>query len=226
MAEAFAFLGILLMSLVVALLATFQLVDFLDANGEILLVVSCVAIFAVVSLAVFSAAYARVKRAQALNGVAVALALVAVIVVRATGVVGWVSAHAPFNLSHDAGSEHAAVALELLLPMLLAVLVQWGLVRRRWLRATGDEDLTLWPWVTTTATGLAILNPVGLTLVSTVLRYTAFGFAGSMLTTIAAAAAGVVVVTACIECYIRGRILRRRLAAHPPIVGGRAGTIG
>jgi hypothetical protein len=224
MAEAFAFLGILLMSLVVALLAIFQLVDFLDANGEILLVVSCVAIFAAVSLAVFSVAYTRVKRAQALNGVAIALALVAVIVVRATGFVGWVSAHS--SVAHDAGSEHAAVALELLLPVLLAVLVQWGLVRRRWLRATGDEDLTLWPWVTTAATGLAILNPIGLTLVSTVLRYAASGVAGSLLTTIAAAAAGAVVVTACIECYIRGRILRRRLAAHPPVVGGRAGTIG
>jgi hypothetical protein len=224
MAEVFAFLGILLMSLVVALLAIFQLVDFLDANSEILLVVSCVTIFAALSLAVFSVAYTRVKRAQIFNGVAIALALTAVIAVRATGFVAWVSAHSSDPSRADSG--HAAVALELLLPMLLAVLVQWGLVRRRWLRATGDEDLTLWPWITTAAAGLAILNPVGLALVSAIFRYVASGMAGSLSATIAAAGAGVVVVTACIECYIRGRILRRRLAAHAPVIGERAGTAG
>ena len=31
------------------------------------------------------------------------------------------------------------VALELLIPVLLTVLVQWGLVRRRWLRAAGER---------------------------------------------------------------------------------------
>ena len=51
------------------------------------------------------------------------------------------------------------------MPALLVVLMQWGLVRRRFLRATGADDLTLWPWLTTAAAGLAILNPIGLALV-------------------------------------------------------------
>jgi hypothetical protein len=224
MAEVFAFLGILLTSLVVALLAAFQLIDFLDAHREILALIGCVMIFAGASLAVLAASYANARRASTLNGVAIGLALAAVIAVRATGLVAWVAAHS--GRAPHASDNHAAIALELLLPMLLVVLVQWGLTRRRWLRANGDEDLTLWPWITTAATGLTILNPVGLALTATVMRHAAFGTTGSLSTTIAAATATVVVVTACIECYIRGRILRRRLAAHPPIIGGRAGTIG
>jgi hypothetical protein len=224
MTEVFAFLGILLTSLVVALLAAFQLIDFLGAHREILALVGCVTVFAVVTLAVFAAGSIKARRARSLNSIAIGLALAAVIAVRATGLVVWVAAHSGRALS--AGDSHAAIALELLLPMLLVVLIQWGLVRRRWLRVSGEEDLTLWPWITTAAAGLAILNPVGLALVATVMRHAVFGTTGSLSATIAATGAAVVVVTACIECYIRGRILRRRLAAHPPVVGGRAGTIG
>ncbi len=32
------------------------------------------------------------------------------------------------------GTENMSITLELVVPALLAVLVQWGLVRRRWLR--------------------------------------------------------------------------------------------
>lgn len=224
MAEILAFLGILLASLVVALLAAFQLVDFLDAAGEILIVIGCIAVFAAMVAIAFSAGYARARRVQVFNGIAIGLALVAVIAVRATGFVSWVAAHS--SNPDRAGNGHAAIAVELLLPMLIVVLVQWGLVRRRWLRASGDEDLTLWPWITTAATELVILNPIGLMVVSTVLQHAASGAVGSLPATTATVGAGVVVVTACIECYIRGRILRRRLAAHPPAMGERAGTTG
>ena len=61
------------------------------------------------------------------------------------------------------GTENTSITLELIVPALLAVLVQWGLVRRRWLQGHGDEDdLTRWPWITTAVAGLVILNPFGL----------------------------------------------------------------
>ena len=91
------------------------------------------------------------------------------------------------------------------MPALLAVLVQWGLVRRRFLHATGADDLTLWPWLTTAAAGLAILNPIGLALVWMALKAPSADALKDVATTVTAAGAAVLVVMGAIECYIRGR---------------------
>ena len=60
----FAFLGMLLISLVVALLAALQLGDFFGANDEFMLVIAGVAAFAIVAMAVFAVAYARGAAAE------------------------------------------------------------------------------------------------------------------------------------------------------------------
>jgi Na+/serine symporter len=124
------------------------------------------------------------------------------------------------------GVENTHVTLELLIPALLAVLVQWGLVRRRWLRAAGDEDLTRWPWVTTVVAGLVILNPIGLAVVATTLERSGSEFMWQYFAMVTAAVGGLLVVMAAIECYIRARMLRRRPAASLPPMGGEAGTPG
>ena len=59
------------------------------------------------------------------------------------------------------------------MPSVLAVLVQWGLVRRRHLQMAGEDDLTLWPWVTTVVAGFVILNPYGLAFLQATLKRTA-----------------------------------------------------
>ena len=93
------------------------------------------------------------------------------------------------------------------------MLVQWGLVRRRWLQATGEEDLTRWPWITTVVAGLAILNPFGLAIFAAALKRDPTGdwlwhlsgrYRGGLWHDRRGRGAGG------IECYIRGRILRRR----------------
>ena len=74
MAAAFAFLGMLLISLVVALLAALQLGDFFGANDEFGLVILGVTGFTVFALLVFALAYAVARRAAVLTFVALALA--------------------------------------------------------------------------------------------------------------------------------------------------------
>ena len=75
MAAAIAFLGMLLLSMVVALLAAFQLGDYFGATDEFVVVILILAIFAIVTIVVFAVSDAVAKSAQALNWVALTLAL-------------------------------------------------------------------------------------------------------------------------------------------------------
>src|SRR5436190_357811 len=82
-------------------------------------------------------------------------------------------------------------ALQLVIPALVAVLVHWGLVRRRQLRTIGEDDLSRWPWVTTAVAGLVLLNPFGLAFLQATLRHSASDLLWDFMATITAAVLGV-----------------------------------
>ena len=214
MAAAFAFLGMLLVSLVVALLAAFQFGDFFGASNEFIWVISVVVAFGVIAMAVLAVAYALISRAAELNGIALLLAVTACAIVMVPGLIRWIASHST-NPS-TVGIENTYIRIEIVVPALIAVLVQWGLVRRRWLRTTGEDDFTRWPWVTTAAAGLAILNPIGLAFVATTINRSAADFMWGFIAAVTGAAAAVLVVMALVECYIRSRMLRRRLEGARP----------
>src|SRR3954468_866736 len=119
MATAFAFLGILLISMVVALLAALQLGDFFGADNEFGLVILAVAGFTVLALLVFALAYSLTSRAGALTSVALILAACALAPVALPGLVQMIADRSsnPFT----GGGEQASLALELVIPALLAV---------------------------------------------------------------------------------------------------------
>jgi hypothetical protein len=214
MAAAAAFVGILLTSLLVAELAVLSLGDFFGADSEFLLVIAGVAAFATFSLIVFATVYARAQRSRALNSAAIVLALLAIAIVAVPGVIPWIAAHSgsPFT----AGDETLGTALELLVPSLLAVLVQWGLVRRRHLRVAGEDDLTLWPWVTTAVAGLVVLSPYGLAFIQATLKRTTGDLMWQFILQVTVGVGCALIVMAATECYIRARLMRRRKA---PIKG-------
>jgi hypothetical protein len=220
MAAAFAFLGILLTSLLVAELAALSLGDFFGADSEFQLVIAGVAIFAAFALAVFAIVYARTERVRALNGTAILLAVLAGAIVAVPAVVPWIASHSgnPFTV----GEETFSIALELLLPSLLAVLVQWGLIRRRHLQVSGEDDLTLWPWVTTVVAGFVILNPYGLTFLQETLKRTTGDMMWPLISSVTVGVACGLIVMAGIECYIRRRLMRRRNAPSLPVMRGHA----
>jgi hypothetical protein len=205
MTEALAFLGILLLSLVVALLAALQLGDFFNAGGELGLVILTVAGFTVVIAAVFALTYAVTPRASMLTAAALVLALCTFTPIALPGLVRAIT-----------GTENIQITLELIVPALIAVLVQWALVRRRWLRAAGEDDLTRWPWITTVVAGLAILNPFGLTFLQATLQHAPSDATWQFTATVTAGGLAALLVMAWIECYIRDRMLNRRTPASMP----------
>jgi hypothetical protein len=213
MATTFAFLGMLLLSMVVALLAALQLGDFFGASGEFGLVIALVAGFAVFALLAFAIADAATRRAGVLTFVALILAVLAFAPVVLPGLVQKIAEHStnPFTV----GVENTYITIELVIPALLTVLVQWGLVRRRRLLASRLEPLTHWPWVTTVVAGLVILNPFGLAFLQGTLAHSPANFMWEFTATVTATALGSLLVMAWIECYIRERILNRRLEAPP-----------
>jgi hypothetical protein len=220
MAAAFAFLGIFLTALIVAELAALSLGDFFGANDEFTAVLAAVAAFTVFSGVVLAVCYATVQRAKVLNWVAMLLALLAIVAVAVPGLVGWIASFStnPFTV----GEEQVSIALELAIPALLAVLVQWGLVRRRYLRMAGEDELTRWPWITTAVATFVLLSPLGLTFVLASFRQVDIMWA--FMASVTAGTVAALAVMAGIECYIRGRILRRRKPSAPPAAGLQAGA--
>lgn len=221
MAAVFAFLGIYLTSLLVAELAALSLGDFFGTNDEFIVVLAVVAAFATLAAIVFAIVYGTVKRARPLNGVALLLGLVAIIAVAVPSLVGvpnlvsWIASFStnPFTV----GEEEISIALELVIPAMLAVLVQWGLVRRRYLQMTGADDLALWPWITTGIATFVLLNPLGLTFV--LASFKRVDLMWAFMASATAGTVGALVVMAAVECYIRRRILRRRKTPVPPTAG-------
>ncbi len=209
MATVFAFLGMLLISMVVALLAAFQLCDFFNASGEFGLVILSVVAFTIMALAVCALAYWLARWADLLTVVAAVLALVALTPVALPGLVQKIADRSqnPFTV----GVENTYITLELIVPALLAVLVQWGLVQRRWRRAHGDEELSRWPWITTAVAGFVTLNPYGLAFLQGTLNRTGGDLLWEFVATVTGGALAALLVMAWIECYIRERMLSRRL---------------
>jgi len=139
-----------------------------------------------------------------------------VVTVAVPGVVPWIASHSGNPDMTD--DEIFAIALELLVPSALAVLVQWGLIRRRHLQMTGEDDLTLWPWVTTVVAGFVILNPYGLAFLQATLKRSAGDMMWPFISSVTVGAACGLIVMAAAECYIRRRLMRRRSAPSLPVV--------
>jgi hypothetical protein len=217
MAAVFAFLGMLLLSMVVALLAVLQLGDFFNANDEFILVIAGVMAFTVVSQAVFALAYATARSAPLLTVVAILLAVLALAPLLLPGLIQKIADHS--TNPGTVGIENTYIAIELIAPALMAVLVQWGLVRRRWLRTAGADDLGRWPWIATAVAGLVILNPLGLTFLGSTLRHSPTDLLWELTATITAGVLCALLVAVWIECYIRDRMLRRRAASAVPPAG-------
>jgi hypothetical protein len=213
MSTFFVFLGILLVSLVVSFLAALQLADFFLATEEFIAVMMALVAFNFVALLIFAAAYAAVRRVGGLAAVAVLLCVAALVLVALPSIMDMQAGRG--SLADSFRGKNLAVSLELLVPAVIAILVQWGLTRHRWLRMRGHEDLSPWPWVTTVIAGLIVLNPLGLNVMAAAFEQSATDWFRQFWTWIAAAGAVAVLVFGWVEYYIRGRMLSRRLGAGP-----------
>jgi hypothetical protein len=210
-ATVFTFLGALLLSFLVAMVAAHQLAMEFRASEEFILVLLAIPAFVPIALAAFAIAYPFTSGVSTLNIVAIALAVIVIALVALPGMAEKLAVRA--TASHTARVENTYIVLELVIPALLAVLVQWGMVRRRWLRVRGAESLTQWPWITTIVAAVVALSPIGLAFVGSALNRSPTNWLRDLAAMIVLTGVLVAVVAGLIECYIRGRLLRRRLAA-------------
>ena len=213
MSTVFVFFGILLVSLVVSFLAALQLADFFQATEEFIAVMMVLLAFEFVALLIFAVAYAAVRRVGWLAAVAVLLCIALLSLVALPSIMDMRAGRAV--LADSFSGKNLAVSLEWLVPAVIAILVQWGLTRHRWLRMRGLDDLSPWPWVTTMVAGLVILNPLGLSVLASALEQSATDWFRQLWAGVAAASAVAVLVVGWIEYYIRGRMRRRRLGVRP-----------
>jgi hypothetical protein len=202
-----ALTGTFLLSLFVGLLAALQFADHFRATDELLPVLAGIAVFAGVAMAVLAIVSATARRAGALAVSAAALIVIAM-------AIGGLIAFAD-RLSGQVwspGGPELFASLGFAVPSALAVLIQWGLVRRRFLQARADEELSVWPWFATAVCGFAALNPLGLEIAASL----AARSPGIVLQTPTGQAAAAAVVCglalALSEWLVRRHLLRRRLS--------------
>ena len=134
----------LLISMVVALLAALQLGDFFNASDEFGLVILALRRSRSCARRCSRSPMRLARRAGMLTSAALSLAVVALTPMALPGLIQTIADRStnPFTV----GVENTCITLELIVPALLAVLVQWGLVRRRWLelaRRRGSDALAL-----------------------------------------------------------------------------------
>ncbi len=204
MSAVFAFLGMFMLSMLVAILAAMQFADFFQVTEEFALVLVGLPVLVCTTMLIFlwtyaAASAARTFRWVALAQAAAAIAIMAILLIRRRP--GGTAALSTTDIR---------LLLELLVPALIAILIQWGLVRRRWLLLRGEDDFSHWPWVTTVLGGLAIINPLGLEYVAYGLRQTASDRLHSPAALLPWVGAAMLVAMLLIECYIRTRMMRRR----------------
>lgn len=209
-----ALTGTLLLSLFVALLAALQLADYFGANEEFILILMGLPVFVVIAMAVLVMASALARRVMVLDGAAVLLALLALLPLALPLLIQKMADRStnPFSL----GAENTAITIQLIVPALIAVLVQWGLVRRRWLQRQGESGPTRWPWIATGLAGLTILSPLGLDILGQAVSYHPGNMMRDLTRAIAYGGLGVLIAIAIIEYYIRGRMQLRRLPPAQP----------
>ena len=202
------------LSLLAALGAAAQLADYYWYGEDFSLFVAPITVFLAVSVAAFGMAGGYLGRAGGLRTVALGLAVLALALTLIPGLVGEIarrSTNPPVVLrAHD-----RLVATAFLLPVLIAIMIQWGVVRRGWLRAHGQDHATTWPWITCVVACVAVLNPLGLAIFGAAITQSTTDWFRGLWLTVALVIAAVLVLTGLIEWRIRSRKLRVR-AAPPP----------
>jgi hypothetical protein len=196
------------LSLLAALGAAAQLADHYWYGEDFSLFVLPITVFAAVSIAAFGVAGAYVGDAGGLRNVALGLGAAALALTLLPGLVGEIARRST-NPDVVLRAHDRLVATAFLLPVLIAIVVQWGLVRRGWLRARGHDHATAWPWITFIIACVVVLNPLGLAIFGAAVTQSTTDWFRGLWLTVALGIAAVLLLTGLLEWRIRSRRLRQ-----------------
>ena len=200
------FAGVYILSAAIAYAAGLQIAAYFYLDDEFTAVLIALALFSVLAITVFAVVYAVQPNVKWLGYGAIGLAVVAFGIAQLPTLAD-AFAQRSTNPYLGGDEEDRAIAASLLLPAFVMLLVQWPLLRRRWLVAHGLEHRMLWPWLTIVVAWLLALNPLGLELIGNVLRRSSTDWLLGLWTLTVAIACGVLLVLALIEWWLRRRWL-------------------
>jgi hypothetical protein len=207
------FAGVYILSLVIAYVVGMQVAEYFLLQEEFIVVMFALALFSFVAIAVFAVVYVVQPNVKWLGYGAIGLAFVAFGIEELPALADAVARRST-NPYLVGSAQDRAIAASLLLPAFVMLLIQWPLLRRRWLVARGLEHRMLWPWFTITLACLLALNRGGLELIGSVLRQSPTDWLVGLWKLILAIACGALLVVALIEWWLRRRWLARRAAAQ------------
>jgi hypothetical protein len=202
--------GALGLSLIVALVAAWRLVEHFWYGEDLDLFVPPLAGFVLVATLIFGLAYARARSGRSFNVAAIGLVAAAVVLAATSFLAEYVAAQSK-NPDVVLRPRSGKIKTVLLIPMLLAVATQWWFVRRRWLQAPDLDHRTAWPWITTIAACVVMLSPIGLAILDAAVTQSVTDWLRGLWFIVALGFGVVVLLIGLIEWGIRAR--RRRLTS-------------
>lgn len=205
------FAGVYSLSLAAAYAVGSQLAGYFFLQDEFTAIMVALALFSLFATAVFAVLYAVQPNVTWLGYGAIGLAVVALGAEQLPALTD-AFARRSTNPYLVGDAQDQAIAASFLLPAFVMLLIQWALLRRRWLVAHGLEHRMLWPWFTIIAAWLLALNPLGLAVIGSVIRQSTTDWLVGLWTMIVAIASGVLLVLAMLEWWLRRRWLAHRTA--------------
>jgi hypothetical protein len=151
-ATMFGLLGVLVLSLLAAIWVAAELAYLGGSQGSQGFI--AIEAIAAASFAVFDATYPHARGGHTFNTAALA-------VLAFTVLLGPIGVDLYGRPSSDMAREYGWQYLSLV-PALIAIVIQWRLVRWRWLAAHGVSEASRWPWITTIAGTMFMLGPAEL----------------------------------------------------------------
>jgi len=205
------FIGAYLLTLLIALFIAIELADFFRSQEEFIAVLLAQVLFSLIALVTFALAYRFAGHVRALGLAAIGLGLAAVLLEELPALGEMIATRStdPYTL----GTAHDfAITAELLIPAFALVLVEWRVLRHRWLAARGLDYRSTWPWITIGVAGLLLCNPVAFAIMSSAIRQAPDDMLATFWLKVSVAVAALVIGLGIMERNIRRRRLVRRAA--------------
>jgi len=206
------FIGAYLLTLLIALFISIQLADFFRSQEEFIAVLLAQVLFSLIAFAAFALVYRFAADVRALGFAALGLGVAAVLLEELPALWEMIATRStnPYTL----GTAHDfAITAELLLPAVVLVLVEWRLLRRRWLAARQFDYASTWPWVTMSVAGLVLCNRLAFEIVSSAVRQAPDDMLATFWLKVTVAVVALLIGLGIMERNMRRRRLARRAAA-------------